>query len=209
MATTTTVGARYDWDDLSVLHRSTLPPRSSFFLYDTESDATKRKNEKAISLSGVWKFHLADSPLEAPQDFEQVDFDSSQWKDIQVPGSWQLQNVGGSGPNYTNIQYPFFVNPPHPPYVENECGSYITKFHVPEGLQDCQLRLRFEGVDSGFHVWVNGNEVGYSQGARSPSEFDITAFARLAEENVLSVRVYKFTDGSYIEVSGTSSVIRC
>ncbi|SMQ56079.1 unnamed protein product [Zymoseptoria tritici ST99CH_3D1] len=200
MATTKAGGARYDWDDLSVLHRNTLPPRSDFQLYNTESDALAREKAKAASLSGVWKFHLADSPLEAPTGFEQTSFDSSQWQDIQVPGCWQLQNVGGSGPHYTNIQYPFFVNPPHPPHVENECGSYITEFCVPKHLQEHhQLRLRFEGVDSGFHVWINGHEVGYSQGARNPSEFDITEFIKPAENNVLAVRVYKFTDGSYIE----------
>lgn len=75
---------------------------------------------------------------------------------------WQLQDFG-RGPHYTNVQYPFFVDPPHPPYTDNECGSYITHFSVPETLKDHQLRLRFEGVDSGFHVWLNGKEVGYSE----------------------------------------------
>lgn len=79
-----------------------------------------------------------------------------------LPGMWQLQNFG-RGPHYTNVQYPFFVDPPHPPYTDNECGSYITRFRVPEHLQDHQLRLRFEGVDSGFHVYLNGIEVGYSE----------------------------------------------
>ncbi|KJX97305.1 glycoside hydrolase family 2 protein [Zymoseptoria brevis] len=175
MATTKAGAARYDWDDLSVLHRNTLPPRCDFQLYNTESDVLARERVKAVSLSGVWKIHLADSPLETPTGFEQTSFDSSQWQDIQVPGCWQLQNVGGSGPHYTNIQYTFFVNPPHPPHVENEC------------------------VDSGFHVWINGHEVGYSQVARKSSEFDITDFIKPAEKGVLAVPMYKFTDGSYIE----------
>lgn len=81
---------------------------------------------------------------------------------------WQLQKFG-RGPHYTNVQYPFFVDPPHPPYTDNECGSYVTHFNVPENLKDHQLRLRFEGVDSGFHVWLNGNEVGYSQFDQSPT----------------------------------------
>lgn len=82
------------------------------------------------------------------------------WLTILV-GMWQLQGHG-RGPHYTNVQYPFFVDPPHPPYTDNECGSYLTHFRVPEHLKGHQLRLRFEGVDSGFHVWINGKEVGYS-----------------------------------------------
>ncbi|GIZ36647.1 hypothetical protein CKM354_000011600 [Cercospora kikuchii] len=191
---------RPDWANLAVLHRNTLPPRSNFFLYNNEQDALSRDTAKAkaISLSGTWKFHLSNSPLEAPSGFEAASFDSSKWADIAVPGMWQLQGFG-RGPQYTNVQYPFFVDPPYPPYTDNETGSYLTTFQVPKDIQDHQLRLRFEGVDSGFHIYVNGKEVGYSQGARNPSEFDITDFVKLGEDNSLAVRVYQFTDGSYIE----------
>lgn len=85
------------------------------------------------------------------------------------------------------------------PYDDNETGSYIRTFTVPAAFKDHHLRLRFEGVDSSFHVWVNGKEVGYSQGARNPSEFDITSFVDLEGENSLAVQVYQFSDGSYIE----------
>ncbi|KAF2207560.1 glycoside hydrolase family 2 protein [Cercospora zeae-maydis SCOH1-5] len=191
---------RPDWANLSILHRNTLPPRSNFFLYNTEQDALSRNisTAKAVSLSGQWKFHLSNSPLEAPAGFEAATFDSSKWADIAVPGMWQLQGFG-RGPQYTNVQYPFFVDPPYPPYTDNETGSYLTTFRVPRDIQDHQLRLRFEGVDSGFHIYVNGKEVGYSQGARNPSEFDITDFVKPGEDNSLAVRVYQFTDGSYIE----------
>ncbi|KAK4565974.1 hypothetical protein LTR86_003823 [Recurvomyces mirabilis] len=189
-----------DWDNLKIIHRNILPPRASFYLYDNEKDALTRDNTKARahSLSGKWKFHLANSPFEAPSGFEASSFDTSKWSNITVPGMWQLQNFG-KGPHYTNVQYPFQVDPPHPPYTENECGSYVTRFRVPKHLEKDQLRLRFEGVDSAFHVWVNGEEVGYSQGSRNPSEFDITEFSKVVEENVLAVRVYQFCDGSYIE----------
>lgn len=189
-----------DWANLSVLHRNTLDPRSSFFLYSTKEDAISRdiSKGKVQSLSGLWKFHLANSPFEAPAGFEAAAYDSSQWSQVQVPGMWQMQGFG-KGPHYTNVQFPFFVDPPHPPYQDNECGSYLTYFRVPEHLQGHQLRLRFEGVDSGFHVWLNGKEVGYSQGARNPSEWDVTEFVLPHAENLLAVRVYQFTDGSYIE----------
>ena len=189
-----------DWDNLQVLHRNTLPPRANFHLYDNEKDALSSDILKArtFCLSGKWKFHLANSPFEAPAGFEAPTYDSSKWSEIAVPGMWQLQSFG-RGPHYTNVQYPFFVNPPRPPYTDNECGSCITRFKVPNRLRDDQLRLRFEGVDSAFHVWINGREVGYSQGARNPSEFDITDLVKKDDENVLAVRVYKFCDGSYIE----------
>ncbi|KAK0885811.1 hypothetical protein LTR87_000515 [Friedmanniomyces endolithicus] len=190
-----------DWANLSVLHRNTLPPRSSFVLYNTRDDAHSRDPEKAKAqcLSGDrWQFHLANSPFEAPAGFESPTFDSGKWSKIEVPGMWQMQGFG-RGPHYTNVQYPFHVDPPHPPYTDNECGSYLTRFLVLDDLQDDQLRLRFEGVDSAFHVWVNGKEVGYSQGSRNPSEFDITEYVTRGEENVLAVRVYQFCDGSYIE----------
>lgn len=95
--------------------------------------------------------------------------------------------------------YPFPVDPPNVPYHDNETGSYIRTFAVPESFKDHQLRLRFEGVDSSFHVWVNGQKVGYSQGSRNPSEFDITSFVNEEGENILAVQVYQWCDGSYIE----------
>ena len=91
------------------------------------------------------------------------------------------------------------MDPPHVPYDENETGCYIRTFSVPKDFRDCQLRLRFEGVDSAFHIWVNGKEVGYSQGSRNPSEFDVTAMVQVDEENTLAVQVYQYSDGSYLE----------
>ncbi|KAF2774008.1 putative beta-galactosidase [Teratosphaeria nubilosa] len=189
-----------DWANLQILHRNTLAPRSNFVLYGKREDALERNLSKAKlhTLSGRWKFHLAHNPLEAPPGFEQQLFDSSKWSHINVPGMWQLQGFG-RGPHYTNIVYPFHINPPYPPFVGNECGSYLTKFTVPRGLRDHQLRLRFEGVDSSFHVWLNGNEIGYSQGSRNASEFDVTDYVDIAGQNVLAVRVYQFSDGSYLE----------
>ena len=85
------------------------------------------------------------------------------------------------------------------PYDVNECGCHVRKFNIPRSFTNHQLRLRFEGVDSAFHVWVNGTEVGYSQGSRNPSEFDVTKFVHENEENTVAVQVYQYSDGSYIE----------
>ena len=91
------------------------------------------------------------------------------------------------------------MDPGHVPLDDNETGCYRRKFTVPKSFKNHQLRLRFEGVDSAFHIWVNGKQVGYSQGSRNPSEFDITDFVDIDGENILSVKVYQYSDGSYLE----------
>lgn len=190
-----------DWSNLSVLHRNTLAPRGNFYIYENEKDALARDvgKSKTLSLSGTWKFHLTPYPVEPAEGFFKSDFDTSEWDDITVPGMWQLQGQG-KGPQYTNVNFPWPVNPPHIPFDDNETGHYVRSFEVPKGWKEDgqQLRLRFEGVDSGFHVWVNGKEVGYSQGARNPSEWDITEYVEEGE-NKIAVRVYQRCDGTYLE----------
>lgn len=192
-----------DWNNLQVIHRNTLPPRPHFFIYDDEYSALSRdtKAARAQCLSGTWKFHVSKSPLEGPSNFFNRGFDISGFDDIQVPGMWQCQGHG-QGPQYTNVQYPWPVDPPNVPLEYNECGRYVTNFRISkEFAEESQLRLRFEGVDSSFTVWLNGKEVGYSQGSRNPSEFDITDLVELdtPEGNTLAVEVYQRCNGSYIE----------
>lgn len=195
-----------DWSNLQVIHRNTLPPRSQFFTYDSEKDALSSDVTQARSflLSGTWGFHLTHGPFTGPTDFWDPSFDNSKWDLVKVPGMWQCQGFG-KGPQYTNVNYPFPVDPPHVPYDDNECGRYVTKFQVPDRLKEGgdQWRLRFEGVDSAFTVWLNGTEIGYSQGSRNPSEFDVTHALDLdSDENYLAVEVYQRCDGSYIEDQG-------
>ncbi|KAG2415026.1 hypothetical protein HFD88_006216 [Aspergillus terreus] len=182
------------WSNLNVIHNNTLPPRAHFYLYPNEDTALTFDREQSLfhSLNGTWKFHYDASPFVAPA----WDADFQDWDDIIVPGVWQLQGYGR--PHYTNIDYPFPVTPPNISYV-NPTGSYWREFEVPADWDGQQIRLRYEGVDSAFHVWVNGEEVGYSQGSRNPSEFDITDYLVSGEKNTLATRVYQWSDGSYIE----------
>ncbi|KAH7025422.1 glycoside hydrolase family 2 protein [Macrophomina phaseolina] len=189
-----------DWCNLGIIHRNTLAPRAAFFNYSSPSAALSydpQTSEYVKSLNGQWKFSYAVNPYRAPDGFEQPAFDASAWPEIPVPSHWQLEGYGK--PHYTNLPYPFPVDPPHVPLDENPTGSYLRKFTVPNGFRDKQVRLRFEGVDSAFHVWVNGRELGYSQGARNPSEFDVTPFVIFSGENTVAVRVYQWSDGSYLE----------
>ncbi|KAH7322998.1 glycosyl hydrolases family 2, TIM barrel domain-containing protein [Stachybotrys elegans] len=189
-----------DWNNIKVIHRNALTPRSHFYLYDNEKDALTRDvtKAKAQCLSGTWKFHHTYSPFDGPVDFYDPGFDASAFSDIPVPSMWQLHGHG-KGPHYTNVPYPWPVDPPNVPFEHNECGRYITRFTINDNFTDHQLRLRFEGVDSSFSVWVNGNYVGYSQGSRNPSEFDITKAAHFDAPNTLAVEVYQRCDGSYLE----------
>ncbi|PSN68879.1 hypothetical protein BS50DRAFT_490864 [Corynespora cassiicola Philippines] len=183
------------WSNLGVLHNNTLPARAHFYSYSSETAALSfdRYQSDYHSLNGTWKFHYDPSPYEAPA-WETAN--TSTWDDIEVPGMWQRQGYGY--PHYTNIHYPFPVNPPNVSYI-NPTGSYWREFEVPGDWDGHQIRLRYEGVDSSFHVWVNGEEVGYSQGSRNPSEFDITDYLRPNQTNQLATRVYQWSDASYIE----------
>lgn len=184
-----------DWSNLAVLHQNTLPARSHFYSYASQDAALTfdREQSEFHSLNGTWKFHYDHSPFDAPI-WETADTDS--WADIEVPGMWQRQGYGH--PHYTNIDWPFPITPPNVSY-ENPTGSYWREFEVPEDWADQQIRLRYEGVDSAFHVWVNGKEVGYSQGSRNPSEFDITDYLSPEGPNTLATRVYQWSDGTYLE----------
>ncbi|KJZ71739.1 hypothetical protein HIM_08881 [Hirsutella minnesotensis 3608] len=189
-----------DWSNIEFIHRNTLRPRSHFFLYENEAEALKGDvgAAKAQCLSGEWRFHLSESPFEGPRDFYQPGFPAADFSKIVVPGMWQLQGHG-KGPHYTNVIYPWPVDPPHISYQDNECGRYLKSFIPDKSFEGHQRRLRFEGVDSSFAVWLNGRNVGYSQGSRNPSEFDVTDFLEIGKENVLAVEVYQRCDGSYLE----------
>ena len=148
-----------DYCNPAVVRRNCLPPRTYFI------------PETSINLNGRWQFRYSATPVESPSP---ATVDSGTWSSIQVPGHWQLQGYGT--PHYTNVQYPFPVCPPYTP-TENATGTYKRAFFIPAHWEpDAQLRLRFDGVDSAYHVWINNVLVGYAQGSRNPAEFDITKF---------------------------------
>jgi beta-galactosidase/evolved beta-galactosidase subunit alpha len=148
-----------------------------------------------LSLNGTWRFHYASTPAEAPPNYAADAYDDAGWGDLPVPGNWQMYGYGR--PHYTNVRYPFAIDPPHVP-SENPTGTYRQRFHIPGVWQGRQLILRFDGVDSAFEVSLNGRYVGFSKGSRIPAEFDVTEQAR-SGENLLAVRVYQWSDGSYLE----------
>eukprot|EP00249_Psilotum_nudum_P022717 c28621_g1_i1 orf=380-3835(-) len=150
------------------------------------------------SLSGYWKFYLACKPESVPERFYEIGFDDSSWGLLPVPSNWQMH--GHDRPIYTNILYPFPLDPPHVP-EENPTGCYRKSFSLPLEWIGRRTFLMFEAVDSAFYVWINGTLVGYSQDSRLPAEFEITEHCHVpgSAENILAVQVMRWSDGTYLE----------
>ncbi|CAI8764626.1 beta-galactosidase subunit alpha [Bacillus pseudomycoides] len=187
-----------DLENVQVTGRNRMEGRAHFIPFQTEQAALSFTRESSCYyklLNGMWKFLYLESPKQLPENFFISEFDCSEWDTIHVPGHWQLQGYGK--PHYTDLYYPFPVQPPHVPF-ENQVGCYKNEFYIPESWNGGCIRIRFEGVDSAFHLWINGEEVGYSQGSRLTAEFDITSFVH-AGKNTMTVCVYRWCDGSYIE----------
>lgn len=148
-----------------------------------------------ISLNGPWKFLYLQAPELSPAGFMKPDAKIEGWDVIEVPSVWQLS--GYDSMHYTDVLYLFPLNPPFVP-SENPTGIYKRTIDLSETMMDQDLILKFHGVDSAFDVWVNGEHIGYSKVSRLPSEFDITPYVK-AGANDITVRVYKWSDGSYLE----------
>ena len=187
-----------DWENPALPHRNRLAPRAHFVPFPDPKSAATTDPEMSpwrVSLNGRWRFHLAPAPERAPDGFWSPEFDDAGWGDLPVPGCWQMHGHGR--PHYTNVVYPFPIDPPRVP-SENPTGCYRRSFWLPEEWAGMQVRLRFEGVDSCFTVWVNGVEAGMSKGSRLPAEFDASSLVRPGR-NTLAVRVVQWSDGSYLE----------
>jgi beta-galactosidase len=157
--------------------------------------ATSTSDAASLSLDGDWRFRLVPTVADATAGFHDVDFDDADWATLPVPAHWQLHGYGK--PAYTNVQYPFPVDPPYVP-DENPTGEYRRTFDLPHDWPGGDAVVRFEGVDSCFAVWCNGVELGNSKGSRLPVEFAVGELLTPGE-NVLAVRVHQWSSGSYLE----------
>jgi len=218
----------YDWEDPRMVGRNKEAAHVPLTPFAAGRAALDGRDPATLSLNGRWRFRLFPTPLAVPEDFAAAGFDDAAWDEITVPGNWQLQ--GYDRPIYTNVQYPFPIDPgllaaavrmsqtfderrsmlelrmpPEAfdcpltvPRQDNPTGCYRTRFTAPAEWEGRRVFLRFEGVDSAFHVWLNGALLGYSQDSRLPAEFDLTPLLRPGE-NILAVAVYRWSDGSYLE----------
>ncbi|TPV95978.1 MAG: DUF4981 domain-containing protein [Myxococcales bacterium FL481] len=186
-----------DWDNVGVLGRNKEPPHASYASYRTKVAARHGKSAETarLSLAGEWKFKWTRCPADRPVGFEQPQFDASQWGSIPVPSNWELHGHG----------VPIYVNAgllDHETHridaTYNPVGSYRRSFAVPDAWRGQSVLLHFGGVRSAMYVWVNGQRVGYSQGSRTPAEFDISSYL-VPGANTLAVEVYRWSDGSFLE----------
>jgi beta-galactosidase len=186
-----------DWENPRMIGKNKEAPHCPVIPYENVEDAVSGKPSPFyISLDGVWKFHWVRVPDQRPKNFYKEDFCLDGWNDIKVPGNWELQGFGA--PLYTDEPYPFKPNPPRVPHDYNPVGSYRRDFTLPDHWLGRRVFIHFGAVKSAMYLWVNGKEVGYSQGSRTPAEFDITPYARKGK-NTLAVEVYRWCDGSYLE----------
>jgi beta-galactosidase len=189
-----------DWENPQVVGINKLEPHAPVYPFpdrDTALSLDPARSPFYLLLDGDWKFHFSPTPEARPQSFFLTSFDDSSWDTIPVPSN--IEKHGYAPPVYVNQGYAWgYGNPPLIPHDLNYVGSYRHHFQVPEGWKGRRVRVSFEGVASGFYLWVNGRKVGYSEDSRDSAEFDVTDFVQPGD-NLLAVEVYRFTDGSYLE----------
>jgi beta-galactosidase len=189
----------YSWENLEVLQVNREPPRASFVAYTSTRDALAAEPDSSPwrqSLDGMWRFWWVCKPADRPMRFFEPSYDDSGWDLIQVPSSWEVQGYGY--PIYLDVEYPFPADWPRIPYDDNPVGAYRRWITVPQSWSERRVFIHFGAVKSAFYLWVNGEYVGYSQGSKTPAEFDITAPLRPGR-NLIALEVYRWSDGSYLE----------
>ena len=204
------------WEEPAFYEENRLEGHATFIPYANTQELTSdsrysepwyspSSSSLFLSLNGTWKFHFVSDTQERPgSDFFGDDADVSSWDDITVPSCWEMK--GYDKPVYCNINYPFEDNAPNiklrsefkGKLGENPVGSYRRTFTLPDGWLSKRTVLHFDGVYGATYVWVNGQYVGYSQGANNDAEFDITEMVRAGENNI-SVQVVRYHDGAYLE----------
>jgi beta-galactosidase len=201
-----------DWENPAVFNINREDPTATMISFADENSAlqaVKTGSPNYVSLDGLWKFSYSDTPDQRPFWFFKDDYDTRDWKEIEVPSNWQLK--GYDVPVYTNIPYPFMayqkifgtnnnveVVPPYIPHDWNPVGSYKRNFTVSSSWNNKEVFLHFGAVSSAFYVWVNEQLVGYSEDSKVPAEFNITRYLKKGN-NSLAVEVYRWSDGSYLE----------
>ena len=202
-----------DWENPQVFNINREDPHASLISFADEQsalEAIKANSPNYRSLDGLWKFNWVKTPDQRPFWFFKDDYDTRDWKDIEVPSNWQMK--GYDVPVYANITYPFWTYedvfnsksntykkvPPAIPHDWNPVGSYKRNFKVPSDWKNKEIFLHFGAVSSAFYVWVNEKLVGYSEDSKMPAEFNITKYLK-GGKNSLAVEVYRWSDGSYLE----------
>lgn len=194
------VAQKNDWENPEVIAINKLEPHADFFSFERRRLALqgdKSGSKYYQCLDGQWAFYWVKDERKRLKDFYKVTYDISNWGTIPVPGNWEVNGYGV--PIYVNQAYAFQAkNPPHIPVGKNEIGAYRHTFELDAAWLKRDVILHFGAVNSAFYLWINGQKVGYSQGSKTPTEFDITAYVREGT-NTIALEVYRYSDGSYLQ----------
>jgi beta-galactosidase len=189
-----------DWENQALLHEGTEAPFATMAVFPDPAAALQLERVKSPffqSLSGSWKYHWSPRPDARPMDFWKSGFDDAAWETIPVPSNVEVEGHGN--PIYTNIVYPWTpVNPPYIAHDNNPVSSYRKTFTLPADWDGRDVMLTFDGVNSFFYLWVNGEKLGFSKDSRTPATFRLTPHLKKGE-NLIAVEVYRWCDGSYLE----------
>lgn len=189
------------WRDIKVTSVNKETPRTEFSSWDSRDAALKGKFEESPyyeSLNGTWKFYFTTDDRTLPAGITDAGVNTSGWKDIKVPGNWEMQGFGT--PLYTNHQYDFWTYKPEPPKLPEsvDCGVYHRTFTVPANWDGRDIFLNIAGAKSGVYVYINGKEVGYNTDAKNMAEYKINKYLKPGE-NEIALKIYRYSTGSFLE----------
>jgi len=173
-----------------------LAPRAEFFGTESAEIIEKENSKRFLSLNEDWKFHFVKDPKQRPTTFQNIDFDDSDWDTIPVPANWEV--VGYDHPIYLDERYPFTTKWPDAPTDYNPVGTYRKEIILNKSFLSEDIILHFSGAKSAMYVYINGAYVGYSQGSKTPAEFNVTK--NLNEgKNLIALQLFRWSDASYLE----------
>ena len=189
------------WQDVDVVKVNKEYPRTSFITFDNKTDALSKKFEESKyyhSLNGTWKFYFVEGYKQLPENITDPSVSTKDWKDIKVPGNWEVQGFGTA--IYTNHGYEFQPKNPQPPTLPemNPVGVYRRDMNVTADMLDRDLFLHIAGAKAGVYVYINGKEVGYSEDSKNPAEFKINEYVETGN-NTLVLKIFRWSTGSYLE----------
>ena len=179
-----------------IFEENKLVPRATFFAFENPNISEKENSKRFISLNGEWNFHWVKDPKQRPTTFQHEEYDDSEWKTIPVPANWEVEGFGN--PIYLDERYPFTTKWPDAPADYNPVGTYRKEVTLNEEFLSEDTILHFAGAKSAMYVYINGQYVGYSQGSKTPAEFNITKYLKTGK-NLIAIQMFRWSDASYLE----------
>jgi beta-galactosidase len=179
-----------------IFEENKLPPRATFFSNESNVIVNKENSKRYLTLNGDWKFNWVKDPKQRPTSFQNTEFDDSEWTTIPVPANWEVEGFGH--PIYLDERYPFTTKWPEAPTDYNPVGTYRKVIELDEDFLSEDVILHFAGAKSAMYVYINGKYVGYSQGSKTPAEFNITDYLS-SGKNLIALQMFRWSDASYLE----------